>query len=75
MDQETLNLSIRKFLKTVGIRSQHEIEQAVGKAIASGAISGVETFAATMTLQVPALSLEVKFDGQIQLRGGAPDGA
>ncbi|MEP7056483.1 MAG: DUF6494 family protein, partial [Caldimonas sp.] len=28
MDDETFNLSIRKFLKTVGVRSQHEIEQA-----------------------------------------------
>jgi hypothetical protein len=29
MDQETFNLSIRKFLKMVGISSQREIEQAV----------------------------------------------
>jgi Family of unknown function (DUF6494) len=68
MDQESLNLSIRKFLKTVGVRSQHEIEQAVGTAISSGSIAGVETFEATMTLQIPALRLEVKFDGQIQLQ-------
>jgi len=68
MDQETLNLSIRKFLKTVGVRSQHEIEEAVAKAIASGAVSGVETLAATMTLQIPGLRLEVEFDGQIQLQ-------
>ena len=30
MDQESLNLGIRKFLKTVGVASQREIEQAVG---------------------------------------------
>jgi hypothetical protein len=29
MDEETLNLSIRKFLKMVGVRSQREIDQAV----------------------------------------------
>ena len=40
MDQETFNLSIRKFLKMVGVSSQREIEQAVSKAIASGAITG-----------------------------------
>jgi len=34
MDQETFNLSIRKFLKMVGVNSQREIEQAVGKALA-----------------------------------------
>ena len=38
MDQETLNLSIRKFLKTVGVSSQREIEQAVAKAIEAGTI-------------------------------------
>ena len=27
MDQETFNLSIRKFLKMVGVNSQREIEQ------------------------------------------------
>ncbi len=33
MDQETFNLSIRKFLKMVGVNSQREIEQAVQKAL------------------------------------------
>lgn len=68
MDQETFNLSTRKFLKTVGVGAQREIEQAVAKAIASGAISGAETFAATMTLQVAGLRLEFKFDGEIKLQ-------
>jgi hypothetical protein len=68
MDQETFNLSIRKFLKTVGVSSQHEIEQAVAKAIAAGAIGGAEPLAATMSLQVPALQLDVKFDGELRLQ-------
>lgn len=63
MDDETLNLSIRKFLKMVGVNSQREIEHAVAKAVA-----GTETLAATMTLEIPALRLEVKFDGDIKLR-------
>ncbi len=29
MDQEVLNIQVRKFLKKVGIQSQREIEQAV----------------------------------------------
>ncbi len=29
MDQETFNLSIRKFLKMVGVNSQRELEQVV----------------------------------------------
>jgi hypothetical protein len=68
MEQEAFNLSVRKFLKMVGVRSQHEIEEAVAKAIASGAITGVETLPATMTLKVPALRLEVEFDAQIDLK-------
>ena len=68
MDQETFNLSIRKFLKTVGVSSQREIEQAVAKAIAAGTISGAETLAATMTLRIAGLQLEVRFDGEIQLQ-------
>ena len=66
MDDETLNLSIRKFLKMVGVISQCEIEQAVAKAVAIDA--GIETLAATMTLEVPELGLKVKFDGDIKLR-------
>ena len=68
MDQEIFNLSIRKFLKTVGVSSQREIEQAVAKAIAAGTIGGAETLAATMTLRIAGLDLEVRFDGDIQLQ-------
>ncbi|MDQ6638294.1 MAG: DUF6494 family protein [Pseudomonadota bacterium] len=67
MNEETLNLSIRKFLKMVGVSSQREIEQAVARAIASRAIAGAETMAATMTLDIPALQLSVKFEGEIKL--------
>ena len=68
MDQDTFNLSVRKFLKMVGVRSQHEIEQAVEKAMASGAIKGSEKLAATMTLKIAALQMEVTLDGQIDLQ-------
>lgn len=68
MDQDTFNLGIRKFLKTVGVGSQREIEQAVAKAIAGGTIAGTETLAATMTLKIEALGLEMTFDGDIALQ-------
>jgi len=67
MNEETFNLSIRKFLKMVGVSSQREIEQAVAKAVASGAASGTETFPAKVTLNVPGLNLHVDFDGEIRL--------
>ena len=68
MNQETFNLSIRKFLKMVGINSQREIEQAVAKANAEGAIAGTEAFPAQVTLVVAGLKINVKFDGEIRLQ-------
>jgi hypothetical protein len=68
MDEETFNLSIRKFLKMVGVSSQREIEQAVGKAIAARTISGTESFPAKVTLEVAGLQLKVNFDGEIKLQ-------
>ena len=68
MDPEKLNLSIRKFLKTAGVGSQREVEQAIAKHMASGKIAGEETFAATMTMGIAGLQLEVRFDGEIELQ-------
>ncbi|MBW8831129.1 MAG: hypothetical protein JF606_17230 [Burkholderiales bacterium] len=69
MNEETFNLSIRKFLKTVGVSSQREIERAVAKAMADGELAGMSKLPATMTLDVQGLKLNVKFDGEIDLRG------
>ena len=68
MDEETFNLSIRKFLKTVGVNSQREIEQAVDKAIAARKIAGTETFPAKVKLEVEGLAINVEFDGEIKLQ-------
>ena len=67
MNEETFNLSIRKFLKMVGVNSQREIEQAVAKAIASGAAKGTEVLPAKVTLRVAGINLDVAFDGEIRL--------
>ena len=67
MNDEALNMSIRKFLKTVGVNSQLAIEKAVHKAIAEGKLKGGESFPAAMTLTVGKLNLDVKFDGEIKL--------
>jgi hypothetical protein len=66
MDQETFNLSIRKFLKMVGVNSQREIEQAVQKS--SGKLGGTEAIPVKMTLEIPALGVKVPFDGEIRLK-------
>ena len=67
MNDEALNMSIRKFLKTVGVNSQLAIEKAVQKAIAEGRLKGNEAFPAAMSLSIGKLNLNVKFDGEIRL--------
>ena len=68
MNQETFNLSIRKFLKMVGVNSQREIETAVANAIRAAAITGTESFPVHVTLDIPRLQVSVKFDGEIKLQ-------
>ena len=68
MEQEAFSTSVRKFLKMVGVRSQQEIEQAVQKALASGAIHGNESLPATMTLKIAGLRLDITLDGHIDLQ-------
>jgi hypothetical protein len=68
MDQETFNLSIRKFLKMVGVNSQREIEQAVQSSMQSGKLKGSETIPIKCTLEIPQLGVKVPFDGEIKLK-------
>ena len=67
MNDEALNMSIRKFLKTVGVNSQIVIEKAVRKALEDGTLKGNESLPASMTLSVGTLKLDVKFDGELRL--------
>jgi Family of unknown function (DUF6494) len=67
MNEETFNLSLRKFLKMVGVSSQNEIEKAVARALNDRKIAGTETFPARMTLEIPGVGLVVSFDGKIVL--------
>jgi hypothetical protein len=67
MNDETFNLSIRKFLKMVGVSSQREIERAVARAVEERSIKGDETFPARVTLVIAGLAVDVAFDGEIKL--------
>lgn len=67
MDEEVMNLQIRKFLKRVGITAQREIEKAVRDGLDSGILSGTETLSTRMTLTVSQLSMNINIDGDISL--------
>ena len=67
MNPDSLNMSIRKFLKTVGVQSQREIESAIERAMSAGKLKGNESLPAKMTLVVEGVALNVTFDGTISL--------
>ena len=67
MDEEVLNMQVRKFLKKVGIASQREIEQAVRKAVSEGKLAGNEKLTAVMTLRVPELGVELEIAEKLAL--------
>ena len=67
MNEDVLNTSVRRFLKTVGVTSQREIEKAVREAVASGRLKGNEALHAKMTLTVGGINLTHTIDDNIEL--------
>ena len=67
MNEDTLNMSVRKFLKQVGVTSQREIEHAVVNAVEAGKLSGVKSIAVKMTLEAPELGVTHCIEGNIAL--------
>lgn len=67
MNEDTLSLQIRKFLKEVGIMSQRAIEMAVRKAAVKGTLAGKNRIAATMTLVAPEIALHHQVQATIEL--------
>jgi hypothetical protein len=66
VNDEALNASVRKFLRTVGVNSQREIEQAAQAAAKDK--PETKALAATMTLEIPELGLKVKYEASIDLQ-------
>jgi hypothetical protein len=67
MNEDVLNVSVRKFLKKVGITSQREIEQAVRAAVNGGKLKGNEALPAKMVLTVDGIGLSVEIQGDVEL--------
>jgi hypothetical protein len=67
MNEDVFNMSVRKFLKKVGVTSQREIEKAVRAAIDSGQLKGTEALDAEVILKVNGIELTEKIDGKIEL--------
>jgi len=67
MNEDAFNMSIRKFLKTVGVTSQREIERAVRLALADGRIKGHERLAVKARLTIEGVGMDTVIDGEIAL--------
>ena len=67
MDEDVFNRSIRKFLKTLGVSAQREIEKAVRQAMAEGRLKGNERILATATVTLGGVRLSHEVKGEIEL--------
>ena len=67
MNEDRFNMDIRKFLKTVGVTSQREIELAVRNALAARRLSETTVLRPKVTLRIPEIGLEHVIDGEIGL--------
>ena len=67
MNEDVFNMSLRKFLKKVGVTSQREIEKAVREAIDAGRLKGDETLEVEVTIRLSGVALDETIDGRIEL--------
>jgi len=67
MNEDRFNMDVRKFLKTVGVTSQREIELAVRNALAAGKLSETSLLRPKIVLRIPEIGLEHAIDGEIGL--------
>jgi hypothetical protein len=67
VDEEVFNMSVRKFLKKLGVTAQREIELAVREQLEAGGLRGDETLDASATVTIAGLSRDVVVTGNISL--------
>jgi len=67
MDEDVLNMSLRKFLKKVGVTSQREIEKAIRDAVEAGRVPATGKVKAIARVTLEGLDLDVAIDGNIDL--------
>ena len=68
MDEDALNLSIRQYLKKVGITSQREIEKTVRDAVDQGKLGDDDRVKVSVTLRIDHADTDVVIDGQLKLQ-------
>ena len=66
MDEDRFNMSVRKFLKVVGVTSQREIENAVREAIKAGRLRDGGKVKAKVTLTIEEVGLAHVVEDEIE---------
>ena len=67
MNEDVFNVSLRKFLKTLGVTAQREIEKAARAPLADGRLRGNEKLPAVATLTIGAIKFTHEVAGEIEL--------
>lgn len=67
MNEDRFNISVRKFLKEVGVTSQREVEKAVREALSTGRLKEGDDVAVTMTLESAAIGMRHVVTGGIDI--------
>ncbi len=67
MDEDVFNMSVRKFLKKLGVTSQREIESAVRDLVSAGRLRGDESLAVSATVTIDGVDAPITVDGTISL--------
>jgi hypothetical protein len=67
MDEDAFNMSVRRFLKKLGVTAQRDIELAVREQLEAGGLRGDERLEATATITVRGLPRDVLVTGTIAL--------
>jgi hypothetical protein len=67
MDEDAFNMSVRKYLKKLGVTSQREIEAAVREQLESDALRGDEVLEVVATVSVKGLPDDIVVPGSISL--------
>jgi hypothetical protein len=67
MNEDAFDMSVRRFLKQVGITAQRDIEAAVRRAIAQGNLTGNEKLQATATITLAKTNMKVIVKDELRL--------
>ena len=67
MNEEKLNISVRKFLKNVGVTSQRKIEDRARLAVSSSKLSESKTIKISAKLLSEELDLNEIIEGEIEI--------